>query len=271
MNILSKCILAVAAFAGAATANAAVVTYTFTGIVTGLVGVPASSKMLVGDYVTGTYTFTYDAADNIIGFVGVVSPWAVGSSGIPYNPVFSYTAKINGSTFESSTSAPNGDPDDSSVVTGSVWTFTASEATPAFDEKSFFTIENITGVVPYSSDGFPTPLSGNHRANGGINIGTVFISYKVTSLSVAPAAAPGSLFTSLVGNVTGVGPGKLLGDTVELAEHYYSEGNISAACKALTEFLGEVQLEDGRLIPVNTAGNLRTEAQAIAATIGCVR
>jgi hypothetical protein len=271
MNTLSKYILVTALLAGASAANAAVVTYTFTGVVTGLVGVPSSSRMLVGDYVTGTYTFTYDGADNIIGFVGVVSPWAVGSSGVPYNPVLSYTAKINGATFESSTSAPNGDPDDSSVVTGSVWTFTASEATPAFDEKSFFTIENITGVVPYTSDGFPTALSGNHRANGGINIGAVFISYKVTYLSVAPAPVPGSLFSALVGSVTGVGPGKLLGDTVELAEHYYSEGNVPAACQALQGFLGEVQIEAGRKIAVNTAANLETEAQALAATIGCVR
>src|SRR5450631_3789359 len=88
MNGIAKWAAVALALLGSIAANAHTATYAFTGVVTS----SALGSQYVGQYVTGTYTFNYNSADTSIG--GIISPrpfpiWAIGSTGFPYNPVFS--------------------------------------------------------------------------------------------------------------------------------------------------------------------------------------
>ena len=113
----------------------------------------------------------------------------IGSSGIPYNPVFRSKIKIGSFVYRSSTSAPNNDPDDASSVAGNLGTFTASEATPAYDLYSYMTIVSSDGVLPFTGGGYPAaPLSAGETAVGGLLYGGVSITFTVTSLSPATAS-----------------------------------------------------------------------------------
>src|ERR1700722_16586442 len=111
MNVISRWVGALALMVAPIAANAqtvsyATVTYAFTAVVT-------SSDfwtLPIGAYVTGTYTFNYNSADQIIGSHGLVPPgvilfgagiggFAIGSTGVPYNPVFSSTVRIGAFTY----------------------------------------------------------------------------------------------------------------------------------------------------------------------------
>jgi hypothetical protein len=271
MNGISKWVAALLLSVGTMAANAQTVTYAFTAVVTG----SDFGSMRVGAYVTGTYTFNYNSADQIIGHLPppTIGPWAIGSTGVPYNPVFSSTVKIGTSTFSSSVSAPPGDPDDSSVVTGNgSSTLSASEATPAFDTGSFFTVVegDVTRFGPYTSTGLPVTLTASQSGYGGFTLGAPsHLRYQITSLTLAPAPSPGALLATLLTNVTGVGPGDGLADMVERAQIDYAASEVQATCHVLAEFLHEVQRKDGKTIAPPLEVTLTRQAQAIAATVGC--
>jgi hypothetical protein len=136
----------------------------------------SGDSFAVGEYITGTYTFNYNSADQIIGSIPgpSIGTWAIGSSGVPYNPVFASVVNIGGFTYSSSTTAPPSDPDDSSIVTSNgTSTLSASEATPAFDIASFFTIveTDVTRLGPYTSTGLPVTLSASQIGYGGFIYG----------------------------------------------------------------------------------------------------
>jgi hypothetical protein len=250
---------------GTATASVAgPVQFVFTGVVTA-----SGAPQLVGQYVTGTYAFNYNSADQIAGLPGSVSPWAIGSSGVPYNPVFSYTAKIGTNQFQSSPIAPDSDPDDASIVSGTRWTFTASEATPGPDQDSFFTIQADTSDdFPYDNDGYPRPISGDRAANGGFLWGATTTTYKITSLSASPGPNPTAMFSALLNVVAGIEPGNL-DNKVSIAQKRFLSNNIPASCQSLSKFLDEVQRKDGKPIDSKVAEKLTDNAQALAAIIGC--
>lgn len=46
--------------------------------------------------------------------------------------------------------------------------------------------------------------------------------------------------------VTGIGPGKSLADTVQLAQTHYVAGNTRAACSTLIGFVDEVRAQAGK-------------------------
>ena len=268
MHAISKWLPALVLLAGPVVSNAAPVTYAFTGVVTS----SNNPSLFVGEYVTGTYTFHYDSADKIIGAVYsflTPAPWVIGSSGVPYNPVFSSTAKIGDFIYSSGTTTFN-DPDDSSIVTGNGFsTVSASEAVPASDIGSFFTMYSEGGSTIYTNQGYPVTLSGRQSGYGGLAFWGQFVTYKITSLTPAPAPPPATLLAALLTEATGVGPGDSLADKVERAQTDYAAGDVQRACHVLAEFLHEVQRQDGRTIAPLLDANLTKQAQAIAATIGC--
>jgi hypothetical protein len=261
--------MALALLAGSMTANAQTTTFAFTGVVTN----SSVGGISAGHYVTGTYTFNYNSADQIIGILGGlnIAPWVIGSSGVPYNPVFASMVKIGTFIYQSSTTAPAIDPDDASMVTGNFSTLSASEATPAFDLGSYFAIvENGTSSgFPYTGQGYPVTLSTNQSASGRFLYGLASVSYEITSLTLAPAPPPATLLATLLTEATGVGPGDSLADKVERAQTDYAAGEVQRTCHVLAEFLHEVQRQDGRTIAPPLDANLTKQAQAIAATIGC--
>jgi hypothetical protein len=178
------------------------VTYDFTGQVTGDM---FGTGITIGEAVSGTLTFMYNAADTTSGTVGsTTSSWSVSSAGVPYNPVFASNITIGGNhAYSSSLSAPNNDPDDSSAVTGSNGSsFTANEATPAFDLNSFFNIVGTTATLgsPYNGSGLPLPFTSGENANGGFTIGVVSIDYGINTLTLAvPNPASGALMLAGLG------------------------------------------------------------------------
>jgi hypothetical protein len=274
MNVILRWVGVLALLVAPIAANAQTVTYAFTGVVTS----STDAGRPVGKYVTGTYTFNYNAADRIIGILPgppTIGSWAIGSTGVPYNPVFSSTVRVDGFTYSSNGTAPPSDPDDSSVVTGNGFsTLSASEATPAFDMGSFFTIVENNGNLhgPYSDTGHPVTLTASRSGFGGFAFGDVLLRYEITSLTLAPAPAPTALLATLLTDVTGVERGDALVDLVERAQIEYAASDIPATCHLLAKVLQEVQGKDGKngnKIPSPLDVTLTRQAQAIAAWIDC--
>jgi hypothetical protein len=271
MNTISRGFAILPLLLAAAMAHAQSVTYAFTGVVTKSDFGP---DLEPGAYVTGTYTFKYDGADQIIGSVpgATIAPFAIGSSGVPYNPVFASVVKIGKFTYRSSKTAPPGDPDDASEVTGNgATTLSGTEATPAFDTSSFFTVveNNIESFPPYTSAGYPVTLSASQSGYGGLHFGGLALRYEITSLQLSPAAPPSTLLAELLKDVKGVGPGDSLAGKVQEAQSDYAADNIPATCNVLADFLHELNAQDGKTILLNADLLLTRKGQAIAATIRC--
>jgi hypothetical protein len=272
MNIISRWVAALSLLSASVAASAQTTTFAFTGVVTS----SNTVDLVAGQYVTGTYTFIYNSADQIIGnFPNGPSgaPWVVGSTGVPYNPVFaSLVQVVKVTVYSSSTTAPPSDPDDASAVSGNgLSTLSASEGTPAFDLGSYFSIVegDISNGLPYTGQGAPVTLSTKQSASGGFLDGAILIGYEITSLTPAPAPAPAKLFAKLLKDVTGVGTGTTLENLVEQAQSDYSASNIPAACDVFTTFLHDLKVQNGTAIPPTQDLSLTRQGQALAATIGC--
>jgi hypothetical protein len=77
------------------------------------------------------------------------------------------------------------------------------------------------------------------------------------------------LLQQLLGDVTGVGPGKSLANKVKLMQTYYAVPDSQATCAILTDFVSEVWAQQGKKLEVELANELIVEAQGIALAIGC--
>ena len=75
----------------------------------------------------------------------------------------------------------------------------------------------------------------------------------------------------LAGSVTGVGPGKSLLATVDIARVLLALGQTQAACVTLTAFTFEVQAQSGKKIPSGQAAALIGDATRIRQVLGCTR
>lgn len=75
--------------------------------------------------------------------------------------------------------------------------------------------------------------------------------------------------TTLLKEVTGVGPGRSLADHVTLAQTDYAVPDIQSTCAVLTGFVNEVQAQAGKKIAQPLDMTLLADAQAIEAAIGC--
>ena len=75
----------------------------------------------------------------------------------------------------------------------------------------------------------------------------------------------------LAGSVTGVGPGKSLVATVDIARVLLALGQPQAACVTLTAFTFEVQAQSGKKIPSGQAAALIGDATRVRQVLGCTR
>lgn len=209
-------LLAVALLAGPIAANAdESVTYDFTGVVTSETGNPG----MIGDAITGTFTFTYDNRDTDAGTIGSSSPWSVVSNGagIPQNTAVFATAVSGGYR---SMPIPLMDPDGQAGVTSGGKAFYAYEYAAAYPSSSYLYIK---GATPYNAEGLPV-LSKGETAVGGFSlggnspIGVMFpggvpdggfaVQYNITSLTRVPeidSASAATCLTLLLGSLLVVG------------------------------------------------------------------
>jgi probable HAF family extracellular repeat protein len=78
------------------------------------------------------------------------------------------------------------------------------------------------------------------------------------------------LFSRLLDDVTGVGPGKSLAQKVRIATAYYDANDGPATCSMLRAFGNEVKAQSGKKkLSRNLAQQLMNDARAIRVAIGC--
>jgi hypothetical protein len=207
---------------GAPMADAASLTYTFTGVVTNAQGSFATynGQSVIGDTVTGTYVFNYDAAiplqssgtpgsnawNSHSDFLGTFPPG--GSLGDLL--VFISTAQVVGTNISYATTPPSGTGFNiGSYATGNGGTgFQASEQANqanAGDTQSTFGLGSIPPV--YDSSGGPVYQPSSQPGSGSGNFGvaaggdTGVINYNITSISPVPLPAAGWLTMTMLGAV----------------------------------------------------------------------
>lgn len=252
-------------------AHAQTTTYSFTGIVTA--NNEGNGSPVIGQYVTGTYTFSLDSADKVIGSIGAtLYPWAIGSSGVPFNPVFASKVIAGDFIYTSGTLVFPEDPDNFTTVAGfGDSTFSAAEAIPASDTSSFMDIveTDFSKVNPSNNGGLSPSLTATQIGYGGFVYADSQVQYQITSLTAGPLPAPTTLLTTLLAEVIGVGPGKKLEKEVDAALNDYASSNTPGACEALSHFISSVRKQDSKSIPPTLGVTLKRGAQATAAVIGC--
>jgi hypothetical protein len=211
---------------GAHTADAAILTYTFTGVVTLAQGTFATynGQSVMGDTVTGTYTFNYGAAipsqssgtpgsnawNSHSDFLGGTLP----PGSLVDLLVFTSTAQVVGTNISYATTPPTppgpaGNFNIGSNATGNNGTgFQASEQAAQAnggDTQSTFGLGSNPPV--YDSNGGPVyqPSSqpGSGAGNFGVSSGgnTGVINYNITSITAVPLPAAGWLALSALSAV----------------------------------------------------------------------
>ena len=79
----------------------------------------------------------------------------------------------------------------------------------------------------------------------------------------------GEQLADLAAAVKGVGPGKSLEATVEVAQWFMAHGQPQLACMTLTAFQLEVRAQSGKKIPAAQATTLIADARRIRSVLGC--
>ena len=108
-------------------------------------------------------------------------------------------------------------------------------------------------------------------------IGTTTVSCTATDASGNSATGSftikvkgaGEQLADLAAAVKGVGPGKSLVATVEIAQWFVAHGQTQAACLTLTAFNLEVRAQSGKKIPAAQAAGLIADANRIKSVLGC--
>ena len=77
------------------------------------------------------------------------------------------------------------------------------------------------------------------------------------------------LYSRLLDDVTGVGPGKSLAQKVRIATAYYEADDKQATCAMLKAFNNQVKAQSGKKVSVDLARQLMAEARAISGAIRC--
>ena len=126
----------------------------------------------------------------------------------------------------------------------------------------------------------PSPAVQCAPASGTVfAIGTTTVTCTATDASGNAATATFTVhvegaaeqLVDLAGSVTGVGPGKSLVATVDIARVLLALGQPQAACLTLTAFTLEVRVQSGRKIPAAQATALIADATRIRQVLGCTR
>jgi hypothetical protein len=73
----------------------------------------------------------------------------------------------------------------------------------------------------------------------------------------------------LLTQVTGVGPGTSLADTVKIIQSDVSKNNKTGACGELALFISEVNAQTGKSITKTQAASFVAQAKSIEAALGC--
>jgi hypothetical protein len=81
----------------------------------------------------------------------------------------------------------------------------------------------------------------------------------------------GEQLADLAAAVKGVGPGKSLADTVEVAQWFLAHGQTQLTCLTLTAFQLEMRAQSGKKIPAAQATALIADANRIKAVLGNTR
>jgi hypothetical protein len=228
MKTISKGIaLFILASLGARGADAAILTYTFTGVVTNAQGSFATfnGQSVLGDTVTGTYVFNYGAA------IPSQSSGTPGSSAWNWHSdfpgnfpsggslsdllVFTSTAQVVGTNISYATTPPSGTGFNiGSYATGNGGGtgFQASEQANqanAGDTQSTFGLGGTNLLSVYDSNGGPAyppslaPGSGSGNFGVATASATGIINYTITSISAVPLPASGWLVLSALGGLLG--------------------------------------------------------------------
>jgi hypothetical protein len=214
MNSKKLAWLITAALATPLAANAASVTYDFTGTVTTSSGIYAQT---VGTTVSGTYTINLGDATSTFGTVGSqTSNWKAESTG---TNAYVFSDSVSGGTFFYNTPSTAGTFSSASFVENIVSTPTEYDAyegqftASGTGVESSFTVNNNGGATAYGTNGLPltfnSPVGGSSDSgyvndfSGGTKIGS--LTYSITSLTLPstvplPAAA-WLMFSGLAGLV----------------------------------------------------------------------
>jgi probable HAF family extracellular repeat protein len=77
------------------------------------------------------------------------------------------------------------------------------------------------------------------------------------------------LFSRLLDDVTGVGPGKSLAQKIRSASAYYEADDRQATCSMLRGFVDQVNAQQGKKLSVALARQLANDARVIRRAIRC--
>jgi hypothetical protein len=103
------------------------------------------------------------------------------------------------------------------------------------------------------------------------NAGTSVETGSAVDLVVSTGPAPGvdALYNALRNYVSTLGPGTSLVDKVNRSQAAYAQGNISRACRLLTDLTREAKAQSGKKLSRTQAEKVIADARAIQAAIGC--
>jgi hypothetical protein len=85
----------------------------------------------------------------------------------------------------------------------------------------------------------------------------------------ATLVSAGELAATPVSDVTGVAPGTALSDQATTIQAAVTSGDTPTACAGITDFLGLVKAQTGKKLTTEQAGQLATDADNLAAALGC--
>jgi hypothetical protein len=119
-----------------------------------------------------------------------------------------------------------------------------------------------------------TPQSGSQFAIGATTVSCTATdasgnsSHASFTIKVKGAAEQ---LTDLAAAVKGVGPGKSLAATMEVAQWFLAHGQPRLSCLTLSAFQLEVRAQSGKKIPAVQAAALITDAKRIQSVLGCTK
>ena len=201
--------IAAALMIGPLAANAATITYDFSGVVSSSGG--ADSSIAVGTTITGTYTFLFDGSTPTQGGLVGSAEWGIGSNSLFQQGLFfESTAQVGAISYNTTSVNPNinqgtSQVDGSQAPGGSG--FTATETVTQLNgtgyTSSYVSLANFNGLPLYSSNGYPYFVNATSAQGFFSNVTTGgssdFIQYNISSLTPAPVPLPATAWLLLSG------------------------------------------------------------------------
>ena len=132
------------------------------------------------------------------------------------------------------------------------------------DVIGVYVVSSWQGVLNFSGSreaaGIPQPAVGD----------TITVAQSSGTIDEsATLVSAGELAATLVSDATGVGPGRALFEKATAIQTAVPAGDTSTACAGITDFLGLVNAQTGKKLTMAQAGQLTTDADNLAAALGC--